>query len=114
MTDQPKTVAETSAVPEPSADPKSPRVAIDYCPGCRWMMRAAWTAQELMTTFADDLNEVAIRPAREAPGIFRVWLDDELIHDRKLDGGFLELKQLKQRIRDVLKPEKSLGHSDKK
>ena len=27
-----------------------PSVEIEYCTGCRWMLRAAWLAQELLTT----------------------------------------------------------------
>ncbi|KAG9022065.1 hypothetical protein FRB95_000910 [Tulasnella sp. JGI-2019a] len=39
---------------------------------------------------------------------------EELLWDRKTEGGFPELKILKQKIRDRLTPELSLGHSDKK
>ena len=39
-----------------------PRVEIEYCTQCRWLLRAAWMAQELLTTFQDDLGEVALRP----------------------------------------------------
>ncbi|KAG9009815.1 riboflavin kinase [Tulasnella sp. JGI-2019a] len=39
---------------------------------------------------------------------------EELLWDRKTEGGFPELKILKQKIRDRLTPGLSLGHSDKK
>ena len=42
--------------------PKQPRVEIEYCTQCRWLLRAAWMAQELLTTFAADLGEVALQP----------------------------------------------------
>jgi len=29
----------------------APRVEIEYCTGCRFLPRAAWLAQELLTTF---------------------------------------------------------------
>lgn len=29
-----------------------PRIEIVYCTQCRWLLRAGWTAQELLTTFA--------------------------------------------------------------
>ena len=29
------------------------RIEIEYCTQCRWMLRAAWVAQELLTTFED-------------------------------------------------------------
>ena len=88
-----------------------PRIEIVYCPQCRWLLRAGWTAQELLTTFAAELGEVALVPG--GSGIFEVWLNDELIWSRKEQGGFPELKELKQRVRDRIAPEKDLGHSDR-
>ncbi|WP_353214162.1 SelT/SelW/SelH family protein [Salinisphaera hydrothermalis] len=90
--------------------PLGPRVAIRYCPGCRWVARAAWMAQELLTTFGAELGEVALVPAGR--GIFQIWLDDECLHDRAEAGGFPELKPIKQLIRDRIAPERDLGHSD--
>ena len=29
------------------------RIEIEYCTQCRWLMRAAWIAQELLTTAPD-------------------------------------------------------------
>lgn len=37
---------------------------------------------------------------------------DELIWERKRDGGFPEAKVLKQRVRDLVWPDRDLGHSD--
>ena len=88
-----------------------PSVEIEYCPGCRWLLRAAWTAQELLTTFEADLNAVTLRPS-EIGGTFRVLLDGQMIWDRKGEGGFPEIKVLKQRIRDQIDPKRDLGHSD--
>lgn len=92
--------------------PKSPRISFDYCTGCRWGLRAGWMAQELLQTFGTALGEVAIRPSDNS-GTFNVWLDGQLIWCRKREGGFPELKELKQRVRDVIDPQMSLGHSDK-
>ena len=39
-----------------------PRIAIRYCTQCRWLLRAAWLAQELLSTFGTDLGEVALAP----------------------------------------------------
>lgn len=88
-----------------------PRIEIVYCSQCRWLLRAGWTAQELLTTFAAELGEVALVPG--GSGIFEVWLNDELIWSRKEQRGFPELKELKQRVRDRIAPEKDLGHSDR-
>ena len=76
-------------------------------------MRSAWMAQELLTTFVDDLQEVSLRPS-EVSGRFQVFLEQEVIFDRKREGHFPEAKELKQIVRDPVCPEKSLGHSDKK
>lgn len=86
-------------------------VEIEYCPGCRWLLRAAWTAQELLTTFEQELGSVALKPS-EHSGRFCVTLDAEVIWDRKQEGGFPEMKALKQRVRDRIAPERHLGHSD--
>jgi len=90
--------------------PALPRIAIRYCTGCRWMLRAAWMAQELLTTFEKDLGEVALQPG--SGGVFTVHVDDALIWDRAADGGFPDIKVLKQRVRDRIAPERHLGHSD--
>ncbi len=92
---------------------KSPHVLIEYCTGCRWLLRASWTAQELLTTFEKELGQLSLRPSSEG-GCFRVSVNGEMIHDRKEEGGFVELKELKQRIRDQIVPERDLGHSEKK
>ncbi|ORZ14618.1 Rdx family-domain-containing protein [Absidia repens] len=89
-----------------------PRVSIEYCPKCRWMLRASWLSQELLTTFEQDIGEVALMPGDV--GVFVIKVNEELIWDRKQDGGFPEAKVLKQRVRDVIAPQKSLGHSDVK
>jgi len=74
-------------------------------------MRAAWLAQELLTTFEAELAEVALAPGKG--GIFEVWADETLVWSRKVAGRFPELKKLKQVVRDQIAPEKELGHSDR-
>ena len=87
------------------------RVTIAYCTQCRWLLRAAWTAQELLITFENELAEVALVPA--TGGRFEVRVDERLIWSRKDEGRFPELKELKQRLRDHIAPDKPLGHSDR-
>src|SRR5512134_2480866 len=91
--------------------PKQPRVEIEYCTQCRWLLRAAWMAQELLTTFATDLGEVALLPG--SGGVFEVSVDGEPIWSRQERGRFPESRELKQLIRDRIAPERSLGHSDR-
>ncbi|WP_067534747.1 SelT/SelW/SelH family protein [Nocardia crassostreae] len=88
-----------------------PRVAIEYCTQCRWLLRASWMAQELLSTFATDLSEVALVPGEG--GVFRITVDGEQIWERKTDGGFPDIAVLKQRVRDRVAPGRSLGHADK-
>ncbi|MEI2780285.1 MAG: SelT/SelW/SelH family protein [Candidatus Competibacter sp.] len=91
-------------------EPK-PRASITYCTQCRWLLRAAWLAQELLTTFEEELGEVALRPG--TGGVFDIRLNDELIWSRKQEGRFPEAKEIKQRVRDRIAPDRSLGHSDR-
>lgn len=88
-----------------------PRVYIRYCTQCRWLLRASWTAQELLTTFQDEIGEIALVPG--TGGIFEVGVEDVVIWSRKAEGRFPEMKELKQLVRDRIAPEKELGHSDR-
>ncbi len=90
-----------------------PVVTIEYCPKCGWLLRSAYMASELLTTFTEDLKGVLLQPS-EVGGKFCVYVDGELVVDRKTDGGFPEIVVLKQLIRDRVAPDKPLGHSDKK
>lgn len=87
------------------------QVEIEYCTQCRWLLRAAWMTQELLTTFEQDLKSVALVPG--TGGIFEVRLNGELLYARKETGRFPESKELKQLIRDQIDPDRDLGHSDK-
>ena len=89
-----------------------PRIAIRYCTQCRWMLRAAWMAQELLTTFVLDLGEVALIPG--TGGVFEVWADETLLWSRAEQGRFPEITELKRLVRDQVAPGKSLGHTDRK
>ncbi|KAK0257987.1 hypothetical protein LTS16_002056 [Friedmanniomyces endolithicus] len=97
-----------------------PRIAITYCTQCKWLLRAAYFGQELLSTFGTTIGEIALIPA--TGGLFTVYLTHKpehstevqkvLIWDRKAEGGFPETKILKQKIRNHISPEKKLGHSD--
>jgi selenoprotein W-related protein len=90
-----------------------PTITIEYCPKCGWLLRSAYFAQEILTTFLDDVKAVTLQPS-EVAGRFTIYLNDNKIYDRKEQGHFPEIKELKQIIRDIVNPEKPLGHSDKK
>ncbi len=88
-----------------------PEIVINYCTQCQWLLRAAWLAQELLSTFADDLGRVVLEPG--TGGVFRITCDGEQIWERQADGGFPEAKVLKQRVRDRIAPGRDLGHNDR-
>ena len=90
-----------------------PLITIEYCPKCGWLLRAAYMAQEILTTFSEDLKGVTLQPS-EVSGRYTIFLNEEKIFDRKEEGRFPEIKELKQLIRDKVAPQKSLGHSDRK
>ncbi|RFS19182.1 SelT/SelW/SelH family protein [Chitinophaga silvatica] len=89
-----------------------PVITIEYCPKCGWLLRAAYMAQELLTTFSAELGGVTLQPS-ETSGTYIMRLDDEVIYDRRESGHFPEIKALKQLVRDLICPDKSLGHSDR-
>ena len=89
-----------------------PRIEIEYCAQCRWLMRAGWMAQERLTTFEAEVREVALIPG--SGGILEVRVDGHAVWSRKERGRFPELAELKQLVRDRVAPGKDLGHSNKK
>ncbi|KAF5644625.1 uncharacterized protein FTJAE_2742 [Fusarium tjaetaba] len=98
-----------------------PRVSIQFCTQCKWMLRAAYYAQELLSTFSTGLGEVALQPStggtfivtitHQAPGA--EIASTKTLWDRREDGGFPETKELKRRVRDVIEPGRDLGHVDR-
>ena len=86
------------------------RVEIEYCTQCRWLLRAAWMAQELLSTFEAEIGEVAMIPGKG--GVFEIRADGQLVWSRHERKRFPEIKELKQAVRDVVAPGKSLGHAD--
>ncbi|EXJ57180.1 hypothetical protein A1O7_07527 [Cladophialophora yegresii CBS 114405] len=120
---------------EASSRVKVPRIAIEFCTQCKWNLRAAYFAQELLQTFGTSIGEIALVPV--AGGIFTVKMThvisstaqstadtapspdapasvaETVIWDRKVDGGFPETKELKNRVRNIIEPGRDLGHIDR-
>jgi selenoprotein W-related protein len=94
------------------ATTKEPRVEIEYCTQCHWMLRASWMAQEVLTTFEKEVGEVALIPG--VGGVFEIRAGGKSVWSRAEQGGFPEIKELKQRIRDIIAPDKPIGHSERK
>ena len=95
----------------PMFEKSKPRITIQYCPKCNWLPRSSWMAQEILGTFVEEICEVALIPA-ENPGLFEIRIDGEILWCRKQDGGFPDVKTLKQRVRDRIAPGRDLGHVD--
>jgi len=101
-----------------------PRVTIQYCTQCKWLLRAAYFAQELLSTFSTSLGEVSLLPSIGGTFVVTIYHQDRsaaagvlkttTLWDRKVDGGFPETKILKQRVRDAIDPGRDLGHVDGK
>ena len=90
-----------------------PRIDIEFCPRCGWMLRSTWLAQELLTTFGADVSSVGLVPS-DTNGTFRISVDDVQVWCRKADGGFPQAAELKRRVRDRVAPGRPLGHADSK
>ncbi|MCK9931508.1 SelT/SelW/SelH family protein [Frankia sp. Mgl5] len=99
-----------SAVDADGSAGTRPRVEIEYCTRCRWLPRAAWLAQELLTTFEADLGAVALVPG--TGGVFTVRLGGEVIWDRG-EQGFPEPSAVKRALRDRIAPGRPLGHVER-
>jgi selenoprotein W-related protein len=89
-----------------------PAITIAYCTRCNWLLRAAWMAQELLQTFPEELGAVSLVPG--TGGIFEIRVDGAPVWDRRTDGGFPDVRTLKQRVRDRVAPERALGHLERK
>ncbi|KAL5931957.1 hypothetical protein ACKVV7_003931 [Pyricularia oryzae] len=98
-----------------------PRITIKFCTQCKWMLRAAYYAQELLSTFSTALGEVALQPSTGGTFVVQIQTTtaqsgggiSHRLWDRKVDGGFPETKELKRRVRDVIEPGRNLGHVDR-
>ncbi|KAK7445322.1 selT/selW/selH selenoprotein domain-containing protein [Colletotrichum acutatum] len=128
-------MAETTTAPQSaSTSTPLPRVAIQFCTQCPTSIREVAVddlilgntpdtfAQELLSTFGTSIGEVALQPS--TGGTFTVTLTHQpagatttsstILWDRKTEGGFPETKELKRRLRDVIQPDRDLGHVDRK
>ena len=71
----------------------TPRLEIEYCRQCRWLLRAAWLEPRTVDHIRQELGEVALVPGTN--GIFEVRLGEETIFSRRQQGRFPESKEIK-------------------
>ena len=86
------------------------------------MLRSSWIASEILTTFShesklESLSLIPKSPPLSPGGVFRVISIDPsnlelVLWDRSVEGRFPEAKEVKQAVRDVVNPDKDLGHSE--
>ena len=118
-----KVRAVTSLSSTESPENEHVHISIEYCSGCQWLLRSSWIASELLTTFAQETKLASVTLIPKSPplspgGIFRVVSRDKssdlerILWDRSVEGRFPEAKEVKQKVRDVVNPNKDLGHSD--
>ena len=86
----------------------SPSVQITYCTQCKFLLRAAWLAQELLATFERELGEVSLAPG--SGGIFEVTLDGETIASNRETKKMPDPAEVKRLIRDRIAPGRQIGH----
>jgi selenoprotein W-related protein len=67
-------------------------------------------ASEVLSTFSLEMGAVTLVPG--TGGLFEIHIDGDLVWERKRDGGFPDVKQLKQLVRDRIDPDRDLGHID--
>ena len=90
--------------------PAKPEIIITYCTQCQWLLRAAWLAQELLSTLPTTWGGCpGARERRDLPHQLRRRADLGAQARRRLP----EAKELKQRVRDRIDPQRSLGHNDR-
>lgn len=89
-----------------------PTIEIEYCRQCRWLLRAAWMAQEILSTFEEDVGAVALKPG--TGGVFEVRIEGETVWSRAGEGRLPEITELKRRVRDKVAPDRTLGHTDRR
>jgi len=69
-------------------------------------------SQELLTTFDEEITSLTLIPG--SGGIFEVNANSQLVWSRKEQGRFPDITELKQKVRDVISPDRHLGHVDKR
>ncbi|KAI1958212.1 hypothetical protein LOZ58_005327 [Ophidiomyces ophidiicola] len=114
-----------SYVPPPAAgyiDPEIPeQVATAQLSNSLFRGAAVQYGQELLSTFSTILGEVALIPSTS--GTFTISIlyksdadfatQETMLWDRRLNGGFPETKQLKSLVRNIIDPNRGLGHIDR-
>jgi selenoprotein W-related protein len=87
----------------------APRVQILYCTRCKFLLRASWLAQEILSTFEAEIGEVALTPS--SGGVLEISLEGEVLATNRNGGQMPDVAEVKRLLRDRIAPEKRIGHS---
>ena len=88
------------------------RIVIEYCPvAAGYLGPVGWHRKFLRLSKTRLMK--SLKPRKDKSGVFQIACNQELIWCRERDKGFPNIKELKQRIRDYVSPEKELGHIDR-
>ncbi len=85
-------------------------IKIVFCTKCGWLTRSTWMAQEILITLTNDIDSLSLVPSDG--GRFEIWCNDQLIFSRAAERKFIEIKEIKVRIRNLIDPHRPLGHND--
>lgn len=91
---------------------EKPTIELEYCVKCGWLSRAAWISQEILNTFSNEVSGVILIPS-QIGGIFEIRCNNNLLWEKNNERTIPDIKTLKQNIRDLIAPNKTLGHIDK-
>ena len=83
-------------------------IKIVFCTKYGWLTRSIWMVQEIFITLTNDINSLTLVPSDG--GRFEIWCNDQLIFSRAAERKFIEIKEIKVRIRNLIDPNRPLGH----
>ena len=84
---------------------------IEYCTQCRWLLRAAWITQELLTTFEQEIGGVTLAPG--SGGTFEIRAAGVCLWSREAQARLPDIKELNCLVRDAVAPGKDPGHTER-
>lgn len=78
-------------------------VEIEYCVPCGLLEPAVTTQRDLLETFGEDLDGVRLTTGDS--GVFRVFVDDELVFDKAEHGNDIDLDAISGAVDDRIAAE---------
>lgn len=73
-------------------------IEIEYCVPCGLLSPALKTEQALLDEFGQEVDGVTLRPGHG--GVFTIRVDDEVVWDKDVHGGDLDLNLVADAVRE--------------